>query len=114
MSQIVQASPLAAAAQTAPRRRGPRFSLPVLVLGAILLVLIAPPTIFLAKVSIYTTNPNGSFGELTLKYYYQLFTGRFFFSSLVNTTIYGIGTAFIAILLGTVQAIIVERTNTPG
>ncbi len=112
MSQIASSSPDIALAP--PRRRGPRFSLPVIILSAILLVLILPPTIFLVKVSFYTTKPDGSFGDLTLKYYQQLFTGRFFFSSLINTTIYAIGSAFIAILLGTLQAIIVERTNTPG
>lgn len=101
------------AAYVAPRR-GPRYSIPVIVLSAILLVLILPPTIFLIKVSIYTTRPDGAFGELTLKYYQQLFASRFFVSALVNTTIYSIGSAVIAIGLGTMQALIVERTNTPG
>ena len=96
------------------RRREPRFSIPVIVLSIILLILILPPTIFLVKVSFYTTRPDGSFGDLTLRYYVQLFTGRFFVSSLINTGIYAIGSAVIAIVLGTLQAIIVERTNTPG
>ena len=80
----------------------------------VLLILILPPTLFLIKVSIFTTKADGSFGDFTLRYYQQLFTGRFFFSALTNTAIYAIGSAVIAILLGTIQAIIVERTDTPG
>lgn len=116
MSQMASGSAVATAmdeAYVAPRR-GPRYSVPVIVLSAILLILILPPTIFLIKVSIYTTRPDGAFGELTLKYYQQLFASRFFASALINTTIYSIGSAVIAIGLGTLQALIVERTNTPG
>ncbi len=115
MSQMAAGTPASGmdAAYVTPRR-GPRYSVPVIVLSAILLILILPPTIFLIKVSFYTTRPDGSFGELTLRYYQQLVTGRFFFSALINTTIYSIGSAVIAIVLGTLQALIVERTNTPG
>ena len=41
-------------------------------------------------------------------------SSRFFLSSLWNTAIYAVGTAVVAIVLGTVEALIVERTNTPG
>src|SRR5580700_5026354 len=91
-----------------------RFSPLVLVLCAILLLLILPPTIFLIDVSFHTTKPDGSFGDLTFAYYQQLFTSRFFLTSLGNTAIYAVGTACLAIVLGTIQALIVERTNTPG
>jgi iron(III) transport system permease protein len=116
MSQMASGSAVTTTmdeAYVAPRR-GPRYSVPVIVLSAILLILILPPTIFLIKVSIYTTRPDGAFGELTLKYYQQLFASRFFASALINTTIYSIGSAVLAIGLGTLQALIVERTNTPG
>jgi iron(III) transport system permease protein len=83
-------------------------------LAAVLLVLIVPPALFLFNVSLHETRPDGSLGEFTLRFYAQLFSGRFFLPSLRNTLIYAFGSAVIAIVIGTVQALIVERTNTPG
>jgi iron(III) transport system permease protein len=91
-----------------------RISPLVLALAAILLVLIVPPALFLLNVSLHETQPDGSFGALTLRFYTQLVSGRFFLPSLRNTLIYAVGSAVIAIAVGTVQALIVERTNTPG
>src|SRR5437667_4393753 len=84
------------------------------VLTAILLILILPPTLYLIATSLYTTRPDGSFDQLTLRYYQQLFTSPYFASSLWNTAVYAVGSAAVAIVLGVVQALIVERTNTPG
>jgi iron(III) transport system permease protein len=86
----------------------------VLILGAILLLIILPPTIFLFDVSLHRTNPDGTFGSFTFAYYRQLFGSGFFLSSLLNTFLYAIGSAVVGIAIGTVQALIVERTNTPG
>ena len=86
----------------------------VVALGAILLILILPPTLYLIATSVYTTRPDGSFDQLTLRYYRQLFTSPYFASSLWNTALYAVGSAAVAIVLGVVQALIVERTNTPG
>jgi len=91
-----------------------RLSPVVAVLAAILIVLIVPPTLFLINTSFHTTKLDGSFDQLTQRYYQQLFTSRYFAVSLLNTVIYAIGSALIALALGTVQALIVERTNTPG
>jgi iron(III) transport system permease protein len=91
-----------------------RISPAVLVLTAILLVLIAPPVIFLVNASVHETLPDGSAGAFTLRFYQQLFSGRLFLPSLVNTIIYACGSAVIAIFIGTLQALIVERTNAPG
>ena len=91
-----------------------RLSPLVAVLAAILIVLIVPPTLFLINTSFHTTKLDGSFDQLTQRYYQQLFTSRYFAVSLLNTVIYAIGSALIALALGTVQALIVERTNTPG
>jgi iron(III) transport system permease protein len=94
--------------------RLPAISLLVAALAAVLLALIVPPALFLLNVSLHETRPDGSFGEFTLRFYEQLFSGRFFLPSLRNTLIYAFGSAAIAIVVGTVQALIVERTNTPG
>ncbi len=92
----------------------PAISPLVVVLAAILLILIVPPAIFLLNISLHETHPDGSLGPFTLRYYRDLFAGRFFLPSLYNTIIYSFGSAIIAIVIGTVQALIVERTNTPG
>jgi iron(III) transport system permease protein len=86
----------------------------VALLAAVLLVLIVPPAIFLLNISLHETLPDGSLGAFTLRFYKDLFSGRFFWPSLYNTAIYSFGSAVIAIVIGTVQALIVERTNTPG
>jgi iron(III) transport system permease protein len=86
----------------------------VAALAAVLLALIVPPALFLLNVSLHETRPDGSLGEFTLRFYQQLFSGRFFLPSLRNTLTYAFGSAVIAIVIGTVQALIVERTNTPG
>src|SRR6516164_6835683 len=83
-------------------------------LAAVLLILTVPPALFLVNVSLHETRPDGSSGEFTLRFYVQLFSGRSFLPSLRNTLIYAFGSAAIAIGIGTVQALIVERTNTPG
>jgi iron(III) transport system permease protein len=109
--------PVAADAVAAsPRRAGlaPKLSPLVVALGAILLLLIAPPVVFLVNVSLHETAPNGGLGAFTTRYYAQMLTEKHFLSSLANTLIYAFGSATIAIGIGTVQALIVERTNAPG
>jgi iron(III) transport system permease protein len=91
-----------------------RVSPLVVVLAAILLILIVPPALFLLNVSLHETRPDGSFGPFTLRFYRGLFAERLFVSSLRNTLVYAFGSAAIGIAVGTVQALIVERTNTPG
>ena len=86
----------------------------VVVLAAMLLVLVVPPALFLLNVSLHETRPDGSFGAFTLRFYRGLFAERLFLSSLANTLVYAFGSATIGIVVGTVQALIVERTNTPG
>ncbi len=94
------------------RRWGP--SPLVAVLAGLLLLLIVPPAWFLVDASVHTTNPDGSFGEFTLGYYRSVFTSPYFASSLGNTLLYAAGSALVAMGLGVAQALIVERTNTPG
>src|SRR5262249_33708801 len=91
-----------------------RVSPLVVVLAAILFVLIVPPTLYLINTSFHTTKLDGSFDEFTQRYYQQLFTSRYFAASLLNTVVYAIGSSIIALSLRIVQALIVERANTPG
>ena len=91
-----------------------RLSPLVLGLMAILLIAVVPPALFLVNASLHETLPDGAPGAFTWRYYQQLVSGRFFLPSLLNTLLYACGSAAIAICVGTVQALIVERTNTPG
>src|SRR6266576_843126 len=91
-----------------------RLSPLVVVLATILLILILPPTLYLVVTSFFSTRPDGSFDQFTLRFYQQLFSSPYFAASLGNTVVYAIGSALVAIVLGVVQALIVERTNTPG
>jgi iron(III) transport system permease protein len=103
------------AAPRMARKSAPlRISPIVAVLAAILLVLVVPPTLFLLDTSFHTTRPDGSFDQFTLRYYRELITSPYAAASLVNTVVYAAGSSAIALALGVVQALIVERTNTPG
>src|SRR5262249_7639102 len=105
---------MAAAGRTQSLRERWKMSPLVAVLTAILLILILPPTLYLIVTSFFSTRPDGSFDQFTLRFYQQLFTSPYFAASLWNTVIYSIGSAFVAIVLGVTQALIVERPNTPG
>jgi iron(III) transport system permease protein len=91
-----------------------RISPLVALLATILLILVLPPTFFLVDSSFHTIRPDGSFGPFTLQYYRALFTSSYFAASLWNTVVYAIGSAIVAITLGVIAALIVERTNAPG
>ncbi len=101
------------AVSTVASRKPLRWSWGAAVLIVLLLAGILPPLLFLIQSSFYTTLADGSFGELTLAYYVEIFTQPVFGKYLVNTAIYASGTALVAIVLGVLQAWIVERTNTP-
>lgn len=85
----------------------------VLALIVLMLSVMLPPIVFLVSSSLHTTNPDGSFRDLTFRFYEELITNPRFGRNLYNTAVYAIGSAVVAIVLGTLQAWIVERTNTP-
>jgi iron(III) transport system permease protein len=113
-AQLDDRQPASALALAQRLSGGLRISPVVLILIVILLVLVAPPVIFLLQASVHETLPDGSAGAFTLRFYQQLFSGRQFLPSLLNTVIYACGSAVVAIFVGTLQALIVERTNAPG
>src|SRR5882672_6158981 len=96
-----------------PASRRMRFSPLVLGLISVLLLVIVPPVIFLIQSSLHETNFDGSFGDLTLRYYRELVENDRFFTLALNSAIYALGAAALALSLGGVQAWIVERTDTP-
>ena len=111
----IQESTAAPASDSFGQRLRAGFGIaPVVWISAVLLLLaMVPPVIYLIKTSLYTTTFDGAFDQFTFKFYVDLFTNPRFFNNFVNTTIYAIGSAAVAIALGVMQAWIVERTNTP-
>lgn len=80
---------------------------------AVLAAFVIPPLFFLLQASV-TGRITQQTGEMaTLHYFEQIFQGRHFLDSLLNTAIFSVGGSVIALLLGGVLAWIVERTNTP-
>src|SRR5882672_1252205 len=96
-----------------PASRRMRFSPLVLGLISVLLLVIVPPVIFLIQSSLHETNFDGSFGDLTLRYYRELVDNDRFLALVANTAAYAFGSALVALTLGGIQAWIVERTDTP-
>ncbi|MDX1485858.1 MAG: iron ABC transporter permease [Alphaproteobacteria bacterium] len=94
-------------------RHGFGYSPLVIALAAFMLLLMLPPIIFLLNSSLHTIKADGSFDQFTLRFYRELITNPRFFNNFLNTTVYATGSAVVAIILGTIQAWIVERTNTP-
>lgn len=90
-----------------------RVSPVVVLLVAILAALVVPPFYYLVKTSLYTTEADGSFGTFTFEYYRELLQSRTLVADFLNSVRFALGSAFLAITLGTVQAWIVERTDTP-
>ena len=90
-----------------------RYSPLVIGLVLILLVVIVPPVIYLIRSSLHETNFDGSFGALTLRYYRGLIENNEFLTLALNSALYALGSAAVALTLGGVQAWIVERTDTP-
>lgn len=81
--------------------------------ATLLAALVAPPLFFLAKTSLYTTEPDGSSGVFTLANFVALIVEGQFGGDLANSLIFAFGSALVAISGGLLQAWIVERTNAP-
>ena len=95
------------------RMRSWRFSPLVLLLILFLAILIVPPVIYLLRSSVQETNFDGSFGAFTSRYYSELLSTGRLVPVIAISAAYAGGSALLALLLGGIQAWIVERTNTP-
>ena len=80
---------------------------------AILALLILPPVIYLLRSSLQETNFDGSFGAFTVRYYRDLLQTNRLLPVIATSAAYAGGSALLALLLGGIQAWIVERTDTP-
>src|SRR5882762_6072333 len=91
----------------------PKISPLVLGLILILLVLIAPPVIYLVRSSLQEIAFDGSFGAFTLDHYRALVQTDGLIGVIFTSFVYAAGSAIVALIFGGVQAWIVERTDTP-
>lgn len=105
-------SSFAASPRRSPLGRG--FTPKVAILLLILAIGVVPPFLFLLLASLHQFNPNGSFGAATLEHFIAIFTGRAFYSSLINSIVFSLGSAIVALAIGTAQAWLAERTDAPG
>ena len=97
---------------TLPRRRRLAGDRQTALLGILLLVtlavLVLPPLYLLFQGAV--TDADGGF---TTRNFASALGGRLFLDSLLNTLLFAAGSAMLALLIGTTNAWIVERTNTP-
>ena len=89
------------------------MSAPVAGLSALLVLLVAPPLVFLVVASLHEIEYDGSFGAFTVENFVNLFDGTRFLRHLTTSSLYAVGSAITALCIGGAQAWIVERTNTP-
>ena len=97
----------ASVAAGAPRRIG---LVPALLIAA-LAAGILPAFAFLAYVSLHQLDPTGAIGAPTLDHYASIFTSRALGATLVNSAIYALGSALLALVVGAAQAWLAERTD---
>jgi iron(III) transport system permease protein len=100
---------------SAPGRGGTlsmgRFSPAVIALIVVLVVAIVPPFLFLGYSSLHLLDARGGFGAFTLGNFAAIFTGRTLAPMLINSVLYPLGAAVLALVLGAAQAWLAERTD---
>lgn len=86
--------------------------------GTLLLILaigllVIPPLWFLVQGSFFINRLDGSLGPLTGRYYARLAEDARLISSAINSFLFAIGSAVVALVFGGLLAWLVERTNAP-
>jgi iron(III) transport system permease protein len=83
----------------------------------ILIVLLAagviPPFVFLALSSLHEIDATGALGAFTFDHFTTIFSSRAFGPTLLNSALYSLGSALLALVLGAMQAWLAERTDAP-
>lgn len=88
-----------------------RYPLKVVVLIALLSAGIIPPFLFLIYSSLHQLDAEGAFGALTLANFAAVFSDRALATTLINSALYPLGAALVALAVGATQAWLAERTN---
>ena len=82
-------------------------------LAALIALLVLPPMWFLASGSLHLTTAKFGQGAFTLRYYARIIDDPRLLESVVNSCLFAVGSAVIALVSGAMLAWIVERTNAP-
>ena len=88
-----------------------RTSPQVIILIALLCAGVMPPFVFLAYSSLHELDPSGAFGAFTFGHFAAIFSSRTFGSVIVNSAVYSLGSALLALTIGVTQAWLAERTD---
>lgn len=114
MTQALPSSDGAATALRPPLLARLRLPAPgALVLIVIIGLLVIPPLWFLVQGSFFINKLDGSLGPWTWRYYARLFEDARLIGSAVNSCIFAVGSAVVALVFGGLLAWLVERTNAP-
>ena len=87
------------------------YSPQVIILIALLCAGVIPPFVFLAYSSLHELDPSGAFGAFTFGHFAAIFSSRTFGSVIVNSAVYSLGSALLALAIGAIQAWLAERTD---
>ncbi len=88
-----------------------RYSPQVIILVALLCAGVIPPFVFLAYSSLHELDPSGAFGAATFEHFAAIFSSRTFGSVILNSAVYSLGSALLALVIGATQAWLAERTD---
>jgi iron(III) transport system permease protein len=88
-----------------------RYSPQVVFLIALLCAGVIPPFVFLAYSSLHELDPAGAFGAFTFGHFAAIFPSRTFGSVILNSAVYSLGSALLALTIGATQAWLAERTD---
>ncbi|QLL66284.1 iron ABC transporter permease (plasmid) [Sinorhizobium mexicanum] len=84
-----------------------------IILIVILTALVFPPLYMLIQTSVLEVRPDLSLGDFTLEYYHRLVTNPRLFEVVTNSVIFGILSTALALIVGSLVAWVVERTDAP-
>ena len=88
-----------------------RYPLKVVLLIGLLSAGIIPPFVFLIYSSLHQLDADGAFGALTFANFTAIFNDRSLATTLVNSVLYPLGAALVALSVGAAQAWLAERTD---
>lgn len=83
----------------------------VAILIVLLCVAIVPPFVFLSYSSLHQLDASGAFGAFTLEHFAAIFSSRALGPMLLNSVVYALGSALLALSIGAAQAWLAERTD---
>ncbi len=88
-----------------------RYPPTVVVLIGLLSAGIIPPFVFLVYSSLHQLDADGAFGALTFANFAAIFNDRALATTLINSALYPLGAALVALGIGVAQAWLAERTD---